>query len=141
MGSTYGNGDAGCGGGVVGTWGAGNFDSDTAADHLGALADRLVSEVTEAMAGDPVELEPDEYWGTSVPCNLELLLLLVRQGWVGVTLPSPEVIRDWREVFLGVWERTIDDLGPDAAYKDERRVVLRETFERLAEAAEGGASL
>ncbi|WP_066943186.1 DUF4259 domain-containing protein [Streptomyces lushanensis] len=128
----------------MGTWGAGNFDSDTAADHLAALADRLVSEVTDAMAGDPVELEPDEYWGTAVPCNLELLLVLVRQGRVGVTLPSPEVIRAWQEIFLGVWERTIDGLEPDPAYKDERRVVLDETFERLAEAsavANGATSL
>ncbi|WP_393058571.1 DUF4259 domain-containing protein [Streptomyces sp. LN549] len=119
----------------MGTWGAGNFESDTAADHLGDLAGRLVAEVTEAMAGDPVELEPDEYWGVTVPCNLELLLVLDRQGWVGVTLPPPEVIRSWQETFLTVWEATIDGLEPDAAYKDERRKVLNQTFEHLAEAS------
>ncbi len=123
----------------MGTWGAGNFDSDTAADHLGALGSRLVAEVSAAMAGDPVELEPDEYWGVAVPCDLELLLVLVRQGWVGLALPSPEVIRGWQERFLGVWERAIDGLEPDPAYKDERRVVLNETFERLAEASAGSA--
>ncbi|MEU9953225.1 amino acid adenylation domain-containing protein, partial [Streptomyces sp. NPDC047939] len=37
-------------------------------------------EVTEAMAGDPVELEPDEYWGVTVPCNLELLLAVLKAG-------------------------------------------------------------
>ncbi|MFD3518924.1 DUF4259 domain-containing protein [Streptomyces sp. NPDC058653] len=119
----------------MGTWGAGNFDSDTAADHLGGLADRLIAEVTEAMTGDPVELEPDEYWGVAVPCNLELLLVLARQGWVGVTLPPPETIRAWQQTFLAVWEETIDDLGPKAAYKEERRAVLNETFEHLAEAS------
>ncbi|WLQ42164.1 DUF4259 domain-containing protein [Streptomyces laculatispora] len=119
----------------MGTWGAGNFDSDTAADHLVVLVDRLVTEVTEAMAGDPVELEPDEYWGVTVPCNLELLLVLARQGWVGVTLPSPEAIRTWQQTFLAVWERTIDDLEPEPAYKVERRAVLNETFEHLAEAS------
>ncbi|MEV0576140.1 DUF4259 domain-containing protein [Streptomyces sp. NPDC050392] len=124
----------------MGTWGAGNFDSDTAADHLGDLAARLVAEVTEAMAGDPVELEPDEYWGVTVPCNLELLLLLDRQGWVGVTLPPAAVIRSWQETFLAVWERTIDGLEPDEAYKDERRKVLKATFERLADASETAAS-
>ncbi|WP_285565027.1 DUF4259 domain-containing protein [Streptomyces sp. RTGN2] len=124
----------------MGTWGAGNFDSDTAADHLGDLAARLVAEVTEAMAGDPVELEPDEYWGVTVPCNLELLLLLDRQGWVGVTLPPAGVIRSWQETFLAVWERTIDGLEPDEAYKDERRKVLNATFERLADASETAAS-
>ncbi|MFJ3702722.1 MULTISPECIES: DUF4259 domain-containing protein [Streptomyces] len=119
----------------MGTWGAGNFDSDTAADHLAALTDRLVTEVTEAMAGDPVELEPDEYRGVTVPCNLELLLVLARQGWVGVILPPPEVIRAWQQTFLAVWERTIDGLEPDPAYKDERRAVLDGTFEQLAAAS------
>ncbi|MER7726551.1 DUF4259 domain-containing protein [Streptomyces sp. NPDC096323] len=123
----------------MGTWGAGNFDSDTAADHLGDLVGRLTAEVTEAMAGDPVGLEPDEYWGVTVPCNLELLLVLDRQGWVGVTLPPPELIRTWQEKFLAVWEATIDGLGPKPAYKDERRAVLNETFERLAEASAGAA--
>ncbi|WP_406096256.1 DUF4259 domain-containing protein [Streptomyces sp. NBC_01013] len=124
----------------MGTWGAGNFDSDTAADHLGDLVHRLVTEVTDAMAGDPVELEPDEYGGVTVPCNLELLLVLDRQGWVGVTLPPAEVIRSWQKTFLGVWEATIDGLAPDRAHKDERRAVLNETFERLAEASAAAAS-
>ncbi|MEU1365563.1 DUF4259 domain-containing protein [Streptomyces sp. NPDC005803] len=119
----------------MGTWGAGNFDSDTAADHLSELAGRLVTEVTEAMTGDPVGIEPDEYGGVTVPCNLELLLVLARQGWVGVTLPSPEVIRSWQKTFLAVWEATIDGLEPEPVYKAERRAVLNGTFERLAEAS------
>ncbi|THA30961.1 DUF4259 domain-containing protein [Streptomyces sp. A1277] len=119
----------------MGTWGAGNFDSDTAADHLSALVHRLLGEVTEAMAGDPVGIEPDEYDGVAVPCNLELLLLLSERGWVGVTLPAPEVIRQWQETYMAVWERTIDGLEPGDGYKDERRAVLTGTFERLAEAA------
>lgn len=82
-----------------------------------------------------MELEPDEYGGVTVPCNLELLLVLDRQGWVGVTLPPPELIRSWQKTFLAVWEATIDGLEPDAAYKDERRKVLNETFEHLAEAS------
>lgn len=119
----------------MGTWGAGNFDSDTAADHLSALAGRLVTEVTEAMAGDPAGIEPDEYDGTAVPCDLELLLLLSERGWVGVTLPAPEVIRQWQEAYMAVWERTIDGLGPGEGFKDERRAVLTGTFDRLARAA------
>ncbi|MCX4448762.1 DUF4259 domain-containing protein [Streptomyces sp. NPDC087866] len=121
----------------MGTWGAGNFDSDTAADHLSGLVDRLVGRVTEAMAGDPVGIEPDEYDGVAVPCDLELLLLLHERGWVGVTLPAPEVVRQWRDAYMAVWERSIDGLEPADGFKDERRAVLRGTFDRLAEAAEG----
>jgi hypothetical protein len=113
-------------------WGFGNFDSDTAADHVGALSDRLLDEVAEAMGGDPVRIEPDEYWGTAVPCNLELLALLARQGYVGVVLPSPEVVLGWKEAYLAVWDRTIDGLGPSPDTKRQRRAVLADTFDRLA---------
>ncbi|MEW2523037.1 DUF4259 domain-containing protein [Actinacidiphila alni] len=124
----------------MGTWGAGNFDSDTAADHLAEWVDRLVGEVAGAMGGDPVELEPDEYWGVAVPCNLELLVMLGERGWVGVTLPAAGVIRGWQETFMAVWERSIDGLGPKPAYKTERRAVLNATFERLAALAEEAAA-
>ncbi|GIG56930.1 hypothetical protein Lfu02_13020 [Longispora fulva] len=116
----------------MGTWGSGNFDSDTAADHLAELTDRLLDEVVAAMAGDPVELEPDEYWGVAVPCNLELLCLLARQGHVGVALPAPETVAEWKTTFLAIWDATIDGLEPKPDYRVARRAVLVETFDRLA---------
>jgi hypothetical protein len=58
----------------MGTWGHGNFDDDTAADHLSDLTGKLLGDIQKAMEGDPVEIEPDEYWGVAVPCNLELRL-------------------------------------------------------------------
>ena len=50
----------------MGTWGSGNFDDDKAADHLSIITARLLQEVVDAMAGDRVEIEPDEYWGVAV---------------------------------------------------------------------------
>ncbi|MFJ4093843.1 DUF4259 domain-containing protein [Kitasatospora sp. NPDC089913] len=119
----------------MGTWGSGNFESDAALDHLSAVVGRLVEEVAEAMAGDPVELEPDEYWGVAVPCNLELLHVLAQAGHTAGELPKAEVVEGWKETFLAVWERSIDGLGPKPAYKAERREVLHRTFDRLAAAA------
>lgn len=119
----------------MGTWGSGNFDSDTAADHLSGLTDQLISEVTEAMSGDPVGIEPDEYWGVAVPCNLELLHLVAQQRYVGASLPDPETIADWKTRFLAVWDKTIDDLEPGPEYKEQRRAVLVRTFDQLAELA------
>ncbi|MBT2410772.1 DUF4259 domain-containing protein [Streptomyces sp. ISL-12] len=118
----------------MGTWGSGNFESDTALDHLSLVIDRLVSDVTGAMTGDPVAIEPDEYWGVAVPCNLELLHTLAEAGHT-TGLPAPEVIAAWKQTFLTVWERTIDDLGPSPAYKEERRAVLNRTFDQLAAVA------
>ncbi len=72
----------------MGTWGKGNFDSDTTADHLSILAGRLLDETKAAMAGDPIELEADEYWGVAVPCDVEPLALLAEQRWAGVMVPD-----------------------------------------------------
>ncbi|MER5641258.1 DUF4259 domain-containing protein [Kitasatospora sp. NPDC002227] len=119
----------------MGTWGSGNFESDTALDHLSTVVDRLVTEIAEAMAGDPVELEPDEYWGVAVPCNLELLHALARAGYGGADLPKAQVVKGWQRTFMAVWERTIDGLEPSPGFKEERRAVLNRTFDQLAEAA------
>jgi hypothetical protein len=62
----------------MGTWGHGNFDDDTPAEHLWALTDQLVKEVSTAMA-DPKKIEPDEYWGCAVPSNVEILNVIARQ--------------------------------------------------------------
>ncbi|TDC61055.1 DUF4259 domain-containing protein [Micromonospora sp. KC207] len=119
----------------MGSWGNGNFDNDTAADHLGSLTDRLIAEVAEAMSGDSVKIEPDEYWGVAVPCNLELLHLIAQQNYVGVDLPAPDTIADWKTKFLTVWEEAIDDLEPTPDHKEQRRAHLVRTFDQLTELA------
>ncbi|GGN92537.1 hypothetical protein GCM10010112_79830 [Actinoplanes lobatus] len=118
----------------MGTWGAGNFDSDTAADHLSILTERLVSEVEEAMSGDPVELEPDEYWGVAVPCNLEILHVLASRRWVGVVLPEAATVEAWKATYLAVWDATIDGLEPAPEHRTQRRAALERTFDQLVEA-------
>ncbi|MFJ7492370.1 DUF4259 domain-containing protein [Streptomyces sp. NPDC097727] len=116
----------------MGTWGSGNFDDDTAADHLSGITGRLVSEIEEAMAGDPVGLEPDDYWGVAVPCNVELLCLIAEQHYVGATVPAAAVAERWKRTFMDVWERAIDGLEPEPEYKERRRAELIRTFDRLA---------
>jgi hypothetical protein len=115
----------------MGTWGPGNFDSDTAADHLSDLTARLVSEVEEAMSGDPRELEADEYWGVAVPCNLELLYVIAKRDHVGCMLPEAETLVGWKARYMAAWERSIDELGPEPEYRKERRRVLLRTFSQL----------
>ncbi|MER6530182.1 DUF4259 domain-containing protein [Streptomyces sp. NPDC001508] len=116
----------------MGDWGTGNFENDTAADHLSILTDRLITEVADAMAGDPVEIEPDEYWGVAVPANLELLSLLARQGYAGASLPEADVVEGWKKTYMAVWEGYIDELEVSSGYKDKRRAVLIRTFDELA---------
>lgn len=118
----------------MGTWDSGNFDNDTAADHLSVLTAKLLDEVEEAMTGDPVVLEADEYWGAAVPCNLEILTLLATRRWVGVVLPDVATVQEWKGTYLAVWDESIDELDPVPGYKAERRAVLERTFDDLTEA-------
>ncbi len=117
----------------MGTWGPGNFDDDAAADHLARLTDQLVTEIAEAMSGDPVELEPDEYWGVAVPANVELRAVLARMDYVGVLLPEVTTIETWKSKYLAVWDSTIDGLEPTPDFRAARRAVLVSTFDDLAE--------
>lgn len=119
----------------MGTWGSGNFESDTAAEHLSTVIGRLVAEVAGAMAGDPAAIEPDEYWGAAVPCHLELLYVLARAGYAADGPLRPGVVEEWKEHFMAVWEGSIDGLAPDPGFTEERRAVLHRTFDQLAEAA------
>lgn len=119
----------------MGNWGSGNFDDDLAADHLETLTDRLISEVAEAMSGDSARIVPDEDWGVAVPCNLELLHLIAQQHWLGANLPDPDTIAGWKAKYLAVWDQAIDVLGPSPGYKEQRRSVLVQTFDQLAELA------
>ncbi|WP_052852481.1 DUF4259 domain-containing protein [Streptomyces avicenniae] len=122
----------------MGTWGSGNFDNDTAGEYLAGVVGRLVDEVAEAMAGDPVGIEPDEYWGVVVPCNVELLTALADAGHGAGSLPTPAVVEEWRRAYIDVWERTIDELEPTPGHRAERRAILDRTFEGLARAAAAG---
>jgi hypothetical protein len=117
----------------MGSWGAGNFDSDTAADHLGMLCEKILAQ-TSKMMRTKKRLAPDEYFGVAVPCNLELLNLIRRQGYVGCTLPEPEIIEEWKVRYMEVWDARIEGLAPGpqyAAHRKARRRILLKTFDEL----------
>ncbi len=114
----------------MGTWDSGNFDNDTAADHLSAIIAELIDDIRKAIE-NPVELEADEYWGNAVPCNVELLALIGKQHYAGFHLPGSEEVIKWKEIFMDAWLSSIDDLEPEEGYKKERIKVLNETFDGL----------
>src|SRR5262245_57792320 len=118
----------------MGTWGAGNFDGDTAGDFLSTITASLVKDITTAMNGDPVGLEPDEWDGNKVPGAIELLALIAAQHWVGTVLPKAADVRAWSAKFIGIWDATIDDLDPNEEWKVKRREVLVRTFDSLVSA-------
>ncbi|MCL2535434.1 MAG: DUF4259 domain-containing protein [Nocardiaceae bacterium] len=116
----------------MGVWGPGNFDSDTVADGLGELTDRIIGDIAEQFedGSDDSALEPDEWGGEMVPAWLEILVDIVEPGRVGATFPSVAVLSEWRDRYLRVWDEYIDYLEPSDGHKVERRAVLVGTFER-----------
>ena len=114
----------------MGTIGSGNFDSDTAADHLGSICDGLIRDIESAMK-DRKKIEPDEYWGVAVPCNIELLVLFRKSGYFGSRLPDRETAVRWRDVYLSVWDSKASSLLPDESERAERLSVLKKTFSSL----------
>ena len=118
----------------MGTFGPGNFDSDGSADYLSEVTGKIIADLTAAME-DPAELEPDEVGGVEVPCRIELLVLIAKQGWMGTELPAVKTVQQWRVKFMEVWERCIDGLDPKPDHKAKRREVLERTFEALLAAS------
>lgn len=120
----------------MGTWGPGNFANDTAADHLSLITAKLRDDIAAAIAGAPDLIEPDEWGGATVPCNVELLALIAEQPWVGTVLPDAATVQAWKETYLRTWDGYIDRLSPNPEWKQERRAVLVATFDRLLRSCE-----
>ncbi|MFV8232630.1 DUF4259 domain-containing protein [Mycolicibacterium fortuitum] len=116
----------------MGVWGPGNFDSDTVADGLGELTNRIIGQIAQEFEdeSDDSALQPDEWGGEMVPAWLEILIEMVEPPRVGATFPSVATLIDWRDRYLRVWDEYIDELEPEDEYKVERRAVLVSTFER-----------
>lgn len=113
----------------MGTLGPGNFDNDTAADHMGILCDRLITEIEDAVS-DKSSIGPDEYWGVAIPCNIELLVMLNKK-YFGATLPDLHTALRWRDVYMSVWQKEIVAFRLKAGHLEARSRVLRQTFASL----------
>jgi hypothetical protein len=130
----------------MGDWGPGNFQDDTSSDHLVLFIKPLVEQI-EATSNDPAAMEPDEYEGIAMICNVEILACLgehlgrhngeppPKGVVVGFTVPEPKVIERWRTQYLAVWDAKIDELAPKPEYKTKRRAIIEKTFDRLSKVA------
>ncbi len=131
----------------MGTWGPGNFENDCAADHLYEVCGPLLKQVEDAIQ-DPSAIEPDEYDADIVTANLEIIACLsehlgryergeLQDFLYPCVLPPPETIAEWKQKYLAVWDAHIDGLDPDADYKQTRRQVIIDTFDRVERLARG----
>lgn len=110
------------------TFGAGNFDSDGAMDYLGETMESFIERVEKCFSqAGCVALDED---GESVIMpTMELMAILAEE--CGAAPPQPAVVNTWREKYLQAFDQQIDELEPLTAYKNERRRVIEQTFDRL----------
>ena len=112
----------------MGTWAAGNFDNEKACDYVCDLVGSLIKQIESTVASED-NMEPDRSSGVLMMCNVELVWVLCRH--LDMTPPAAATVEEWKQKYLAVWEAYIDQLSPKAAYKQERRAVLIQTFDQL----------
>lgn len=90
----------------MGTWGPGNFENDTAAEHLIQLCNPLVEQIRNAVA-NPSLMEAGEDDSDVLVANIEILAILggnigrIENGELGglifpFRLPPPEEVESWK---------------------------------------------
>ena len=119
----------------MGTWGTGNFDSDTALDFTAELVDGLSVQIACALGlrtgagcdhNGPGDLEEVE---GPVMARVGTILMLVDGGASGA--PDPIIVTRWRDAMLRLWDAQKHTLGGRADYLRDRRCEIAATFERL----------
>ena len=121
----------------MGRWGAGNFDDDIARDFLNDIIARSERFIERILAGD----YPEEARGLSsledagecclVPTVEVIIALHERLG--SEYLPNPETVARWSRDYLDRLEQILKETDPSvlAWYREERRPVIVDTFNRL----------
>jgi hypothetical protein len=121
----------------MGRWGPGNFDDDIARDFLNDIIARSERFIERVLAGD----YPKEAMGLTslvdagecclVPTVEVIIALHERLG--SEYLPEPETVARWSRDYLDRLEQALQETDPKvlAWYREERRPVIVDTFNRL----------
>jgi hypothetical protein len=102
----------------VGTWAAGNFDSDAALDLVEHFAETVREEIAK-----PVDVGDLE----EIMAAVSVLKVLVEH--CHASAPDTEEIDSLRDAILEVYDEQIDGLEPHPDYKRDRRRTIVGTFD------------
>ena len=112
----------------MGTWGAGNFQNDSAGDYMDEVSKMFVDRIEECMAdGDCRALDE---MGEALIMPSVVILSTLHTHCYGA-LPPVGTVRRWKQTYLQVFDDEIDELKPAEGYKEERRAVIESTFATL----------
>jgi hypothetical protein len=109
----------------VGTWAAGNFDSDAALDLVEHFAETVREEI-----GTPQDVEDLEQTMAAV----SVLKVLVEH--CHASAPNVKEIETLRDGILRIYDEQIDGLVPHPDYKVNRRLTIVATFDEFTRLVE-----
>jgi hypothetical protein len=112
----------------MGVWGAGNSANDAALDYAHEVVDRMVRQVEETVASEH-GMDPDEWDSARVMASIDLMWVIGRHA--GLSMMEAATVEMWKHEYLAVWDGYVDGLQPKPGFKEERRKVIVETFDRL----------
>jgi hypothetical protein len=118
----------------MGTWGAGNFDSDDAREYLDSVMKQMVSLIENYLGTKPTqECDFDALEGKLLP-SVDILITLSKhyQEPLNVELKT---VQQWRKRILVIYDETIDTLDPKDDFKIDKRRTVEDTFQELEELA------
>ncbi len=116
----------------MGTWGVGNFENDSALDYVDELAHTLAVKIDECLADE--ECSPIDEMGEAVIVPTVAILSTLHEH-CHAPPPKPAIVSAWKVGYLAIYDEQIDDLEPKAGYKEERRQVIVDTFDKLLQQA------
>ena len=113
----------------MGVWGAENFGNDAACDFVQSAVVEPLTAQLRRIVENPALADPEEHASFEVMAAVEILAVLGEA--VSAHPPPSQLVEDCRDLCLRGWDEGIDKLSPKPGYKEERRAVIADTFERL----------
>ncbi len=113
----------------MGTWAAGPFGNDTAADYVGEWMDGLMQPIEEFLSSPEIDETFDGAFAAMAVLNA-IMALSPSRPWdrvaKSVRAPGPIVT-----ALLACYDEQIDGMQPDPAFKIEQRAALVAECERF----------
>ena len=118
----------------MGTWGAGNFDNDSACDYLDSIKFQLIKVIEDCFQTED-ETELLDECGDELMASVEILTLLTEHYYGHNPHVEVSEAQRWREKFLRMYDEQLDDYEPQKDYNIERRKIIEDTFNKLEQQA------
>lgn len=106
----------------MGTWGSGNFDSDSAMDIVDSLQSRWHRTIEKTLRDGRLDVAE----GIVMP--LVALMVSIEP----MAPPEASVVADWRRRYIALFDAQIRTLDPAPGYAKQRRAAIVKTFDALA---------